>query len=362
MEYTYQECCWIWLSYVRGMTPRRFYRALTEAKDAADIYERAEDFRSAFEDKVFEAVLRARAEEDPDSIIDKLEKSGVRALTRISGNYPARLEHIPDPPPTLYVMGSSDLDFDEPLAVVGTRRASYEGKKTASAFCRELAGQGVCIVSGLARGIDTYSHTACLDAGGRTVAVLGNGLGSVYPSENALLAKRIIDSGGSLVSELRLDEAPAKWTFPARNRLIAGLSDAVLVVEGDRKSGSLITAGCALEDGRDVFAVPGSIHAPLSEGPNSLIQSGAYMALSPWDILETMRWGTRPQAAKAEKSTPALDENEKKIYDLLKNEAMSFSELEERGGFKAAELNSCLTMLSLRSIIIKLPGNVYRLA
>ena len=362
MEYSYQERCWIWLSYVRGMTPKRFYRALAEAGDAADIYEQPAEFKSAFEPKVYESLMRARSEEPPDEVADQLEKRGVIAITRMGNAYPPRLEHISDPPPTLFVLGSPCLELDRPLAVVGTRRASYEGRKTALEFCRELALQGASIVSGLARGIDTFSHTACLDAGSRTVAVLGNGLGSIYPPENAELAQRITESGGSLVSELRLDEAPARWTFPARNRLIAGLSDAVLVVEGDRKSGSLITAGYALEEGRDVFAVPGSIYSPLSEGPNSLIQSGAYMALSPWNILETMRWGSRPLSAKAEKTPPALDEKEKKIYDLLKNEAMSFSELEDRGGFQAPELNSCLTMMSLRSIIIKLPGNVYRLA
>ena len=362
MEYTRSERYWIWLSAVNGMSVRKFYRLLSEAEDAENVWDSPADFKHLLDEKTYDAVLSSKAEGDVDVLMETLEKGGICALTRLSDLYPERLSHISDPPATLYVKGNTDLSPEKPFAVVGTRRISYDGKKAAGEFSRLLSENGVCILSGLARGADTCAHQACLDAGGQTVAVLGNGLGSVYPPENKALAERILASGGSLVSEYRPDVTPTRWTFPERNRIIAGLSEGVLVVEGDKKSGSLITAQLALEEGRDVFAIPGSIYNYLSEGPNSLIQNGAYMALSPWDILETLRWGTRPNAKQTQNKTPELDENEKKIYDVLKTGARSFDELAGETGFATPELNATLTMLTLRSIIIKLPGNLYRLS
>ena len=362
MEYTASERYWIWLSAVPGMSARRFYKLLSEAEDAANVFDCPGEYRRLMDDKLYDALCASKADGGPDRLFEELEREGVRAVARCSDAYPARLMHISDPPATLYVKGNGTLEQERPFAVVGTRRASYDGKKAAGEFVRTLAENGVSVISGLARGIDTFAHTACLDAGGMTVAVLGNGLGSVYPPENKALAQRILDTGGCLISEYRLEQEPSRWTFPARNRIIAGMSDGVLVVEGDKKSGSLITAQLALEEGRDVFAIPGSIYNYLAEGPNSLIQNGAYMALSPWDILESLRWGTRPNAKQTQNKTPELDESEKKIYDLLKTGAMSFDELENATGFATAQLNACLTMLTLRSIVIKLPGNVYRLS
>ena len=362
MEYTASERYWIWLSSLNGMSPRRFYKLLAQAEDAANVFDAPDAFKALLDDKLYHEVLSSKASGGVEKLFDEMEKEGVWALTRLSDLYPPRLMHISDPPATLYIKGEILPEPEKSLAVVGTRRASYDGKKAANEFVRTLSENGVCIISGLARGIDTCAHEACLDAGGRTIAVLGNGLKSIYPPENEALARRILDSGGCLISEYRLDQEPSRWTFPARNRIIAGLSEGVLVVEGDRKSGSLITAQLCLEEGRDVFAIPGSIYNYLAEGPNSLIQNGAYMALSPWDILETLRWSTRPNAKQTQNKTPTLDESEKKIYDLLKTGAMSFDELEAGTGFSAAELNAYLTILTLRSIIIKLPGNLYRLS
>ena len=362
MEYSESERYWIWLSSLPGMSARRFYKILAVCGDAQAVFDRPGDFKNLFDDRLYEELVASKNAGGADKVVEEIEKAGVTAITRASEGYPESLMHIGDPPATLYVKGKRDLSPERPFAVVGTRRASYDGKKATAEFVKVLAENGVCVVSGLARGVDTFAHTACLDAGGRTIAVLGNGLGSVYPPENAALAQRILDSGGCLVSEYRLDQAPSRWTFPERNRIIAGLCEGVLVVEGDRKSGSLITAQLSLEEGRDVFAIPGSIYNYLAEGPNSLIQNGAYMALSPWDILESLRWGTRPNSKQAQKKEPELDENEKKIYDLLKSGALSFDEIENLTQFATSDLNSYLTMLTLRSIIIKLPGNLYRLS
>ncbi len=362
MSYTQEEMAWIAISQASGMTPRRFYRLLSAAGDLAPVMQEPRAWQGAVESKVFAHLAEACREERVSQLFERMEELSIRAVARCSTDYPEALEHISDPPPVLFVRGSLDLGPEKALAIVGTRRPTYDGKKSAARFARELSENGVCVVSGLARGIDTLSHSACLDAGGRTIAVLGNGLSSVYPPENASLAQRIVDQGGSIVSELPLDEAPSRWSFPARNRIIAGLCRAVLVVEGDARSGSMITASCALEQGRDVFAIPGSIYNPLAEGTNRLIQNGAYPALSPRDILEYLRWDALSPAPNKEITPPELDESEKKIYDLLKNEALSFEELVQAGGFDPDELNSSLTLMTLRSIIVRLPGNQYRIA
>ena len=362
MSYTQEERAWIAISQVNGMTPRRFYHLLSEAGDLAPVVEEPRAWQEAIEPKVYERLLEACRPDQVQKLFDRLEQLGVRAVARCSAGYPEALEPISDPPPVLFVRGCEDLEPEKALAIVGTRRPTYDGKKSAARFAKELAENGVCVVSGLARGIDTLSHSACLEAGGRTIAVLGNGLAGVYPPENASLAQKIVDLGGSVISELPLDEAPSRWSFPARNRIIAGLSRAVLVVEGDARSGSMITASCALEQGRDVFAIPGSIYNSLAEGTNRLIQNGAYPALSPRDILESLRWGALSPAPNKEITPPELDESEKKIYDLLKNEALSFEELVQAGGFDPDELNASLTLLTLRSIIVRLPGNQYRIA
>ncbi len=362
MNYSEEDSAWILLCSLNGMAPKRFYRALAQAGDCARIINEPEAFRQALGDKLTERLKSLIAKEKANELFARMEKLNVSAVTRANEGYPESLEHIQDPPPVLFIKGCLCLDSEKQLAIVGTRRATYDGKKSAGLFARALAENGVSIVSGLARGIDTLAHTACLEAGGHTIAVLGNGLASVYPPENLDLAQRIVDNGGSVISELPLDEMPSRWTFPARNRLIAGLSRGVLVVEGDRKSGSLITASAALEQGRDVFAIPGSIYNSQAEGTNHLIQSGAFPALSPADILEYMHWGSAIKTETKEITPLELDESEKIIYDLLKNETLSFEELAEASGFDAEELNSCLAMLTLRSIIIRQPGNQYRLA
>ena len=362
MTYSEEEIAWILLCSLNGMTPKRFYRVLAQAGDCVRIINEPEAYRKALGDKLTERLKGLLAKDETTELFARMEKLNVSAMTRVGKEYPESLQHIPDPPPVLFIKGSLTLESEKQLAIVGTRRATYDGKKSASVFAGILTESGVSIVSGLARGIDTLAHTACLEAGGHTIAVLGNGLASVYPPENESLAQQIVDHGGSVISELPLDETPSRWTFPARNRLIAGLSRGVLIVEGDRKSGSLITANAALEQGREVFAIPGSIYNSQAEGTNYLIQNGAFPALSPMDIIEYMHWSGATKIETKEITPPELDETEKIIYDLLKNETLSFEELAEATGFDAEELNSCLTMLTLRSIIIRLPGNQYRLA
>ena len=361
MTYSRSERCWVWLSALKGMTPRKFYALLSVAEDPENVFDSSSDFLPYLDDKLGKELMAGRSEETVDALFEKMERLSVTALIRTGDAYPSSLHYISDPPPTLFMRGSMDLNaLLKPFAVVGTRMPTYDGRKAAGEFVRSLAEQGVTVISGLARGIDTCAHTACLDAGGRTVAVLGNGLSSVYPPENEALAQRIIESGGCLLSEMRLEDAPSRWSFPARNRIIAGLSEGVLVIEGKITSGSLITASHALDGGKEVFAVPGGIYSSLSAGPNRLIQDGAHCALTPRDVLETMHWAETAKEKRVPGKLPDMDENELKIYNCVKNEAKSFDELLEDTGFTVSELNCHLTMLLLRSIIIKLPGNMYR--
>ncbi len=360
MDYELLDQYWIWLSSVRGMTHRRFFMLLKQFETPRNVWENPKDAKTILDPDTYAALIDARSEERFYRLFYDLEKSDAVALPSCSSKYPKALLEIEDYPTTLYVRGNPDLDYERVYAIVGTRRPTYDGRKAAGEFSSAFAKNDVCVVSGLARGIDTCAHKGCLDAGGRTIAVLGSGLNVIYPPENADLAKRIIDSGGSVISEMQLNDEPQKWSFPARNRIISGLSKGVLVIEGRKTSGGLITAERADEQSRDVFTLPGSIYSPMSEGTNILMQLGANIALSPWDIIEHSGWGERPQTASEKKAAANLNPEQQKIVDCIANEPFSFDEIAQKTGFSAAALNSHLTMLILRGIILKTPGNYYR--
>lgn len=363
MQYEISDQYRIWLASVKGITPKKYKLLMETFADAQSIWDKPEITKDLLDEKTFESLKKMRSEETFIKLFYTLDKSGITALSISNPDYPKSLLELFDPPPVLYVRGSIDVLHDERmLAVVGTRTPSYDGKKTASEFVKTIAQEDVVIVSGLARGIDTIAHTSCIQAGGRTIAVLGSGLNNMYPSENAELAETIIETGGAVVSEMLPDEGPQKWSFPARNRIIAALSKGVLIVEGKKTSGAMITASNALDLSRDIYAVPGSIYARLSEGTNHLIQNGAFPALSPWDILEAERWGARPSEKNSAQSKPvSLTENEKIIADLLENQPLTFDEISKQTHFSPSELNSLLTMMDLRGIIVKTPGNSYRM-
>lgn len=201
-------------------------------------------------------------------------------------SYPTLLKEIYDPPQTLYVNGQLRAKEKYPLAVVGTRKVSLYGKKITRSLVEALAQAGFTIISGLALGVDGIAHQTTLDVGGKTIAVLGSGLDIIYPSFHQQLAQKIIESNGAIISEYELKTRPSKWTFPARNRIVAGMSLGTLVIEAPKKSGALITARFALEQGREVFAVPGSVYNENSAGCNLLIKMGAKPVTKPEDILE----------------------------------------------------------------------------
>lgn len=363
MEYEIKEQYRIWLACVKGITPKKYKLLMDALGDADVIWDNPESAKDLLDEKTFKALKKMRSSEEFIRLFYKLEKSGITALSLRHPDYPESLLDLFDPPPVLYIRGSVEiLKEDRMLSVVGTRTPTYDGKKTASDFVKAIAEEDVVIVSGLARGVDTIAHEACLQAGGRTVAVLGSGLNCPYPPENAELLETIISTGGAVISEMLPDEGPQKWSFPARNRIIAALSKGVLIVEGKKTSGAMITAANALDLSRDIYAIPGSIYARLSEGPNHLIQNGAFPALSPWDILEAERWGTRPGEDSKAKAKVSLTDNEVVIANLLENQPLTFDEISKQTQFSPSELNSLLTMLVLRGIIIKTPGNSYRIS
>lgn len=276
----------------------------------------------------------------------------ISSLTLESEHYPGLLRHIFDPPPVLYVWGNAEILTTDCFAVVGTRTHTEYGKRSAQDLTRTMARAGFTIVSGMALGIDSIAHLAALDEGKPTIAVLGGGLAEErwYPPQNKKLAKRIIDSGGVLISEYEPDVRAQIYTFPKRNRIISGMSKGVLVVEGDIKSGTMITAKCALDQGRDVFAVPGSIYSTKSEGTNYLIQKGAKLVLKAEDILE--EYGIYLQSATIQASNP----HEASVLKALGSEALTMDEIIRASGLETATVTATLMVMEVEKKVRNL-GN-----
>ena len=281
---TESEAMSLLVSAVSGYKSRD--TALALAGSALAVLREPKRYAAQLGDRGVEQVRRAWLEREEQ--LGVLEEKRMRLVLRGEAGYPPLLEHIAHPPHMLYVWGSADLADPFPVAVVGTRRASAYGVTHTRMMARELAQAGVCIVSGLALGIDASAHEGALDVGGKTVAVLGGALDKFYPEENRALMERIIASDGSVVSEYPPGTAPTRYSFLQRNRIIAGMALGTLVTEGPRRSGAFRTAQCALEDGREVFALPGSVDSPGSELPHLLIADGARLAASGRDILSAL--------------------------------------------------------------------------
>jgi DNA processing protein len=292
---------------------------------------------------------------DVAAYLRALEEAGLRWLSRSDPRFPARLASIHDPPPGLFLRGTAgpELLADPSVAVVGARSCSDYGAHVARSLGRELAAAGVVVVSGLARGVDGWAHRGALDATGKTVAVLGCGIDRDYPRAHASLAQQIAATG-LIVSEYPPGVAPAPWRFPARNRIVAGLAAATVVVEARERSGALITADLALEEGRDVLAVPGEITASLSCGPNALLRLGAIPVTCVEDVLEAVGIGS-PETLK----TPRLDGPAAVVLEALAAGAASADEVAGATGLSASSVAAVLTQLELAGLVEARSG-VYR--
>lgn len=318
--------------------------------------------RSGLDGRALANLLAFRERIDLAGEMTKVERAGARLLTLNDADYPPLLKAISTAPPVLYIRGELTPEDALSVAVVGTRKATTYGKDAASYFSKELAGNGVTIISGLAHGVDAVAHRAALDAGGRTLAILGCGIDVLYPRDHAALAKEIL-AHGAILSEFPLGTPPEAGNFPRRNRIISGLSLGVLVVEAPEKSGALITASFAAEQGRDVFAVPGNIFSPSSTGANRLIQDGAKPVLTAADILGEIN--VTYHNLNTRHLTPVIDpadENEAALLAHLSVEPIHVDDLVRMSGLPTPTAISTLTILEIKGVINLVGHMQYRMA
>ena len=302
----------------------------------------------------FKEILKQRKEIDPEKEWEKIKNKGARAITRNSSDYPRLLKEIYIPPALLYYIGDIRfLNDNSSVAVVGTRRASEYGLNASFNLSRDLTLNGINIISGLALGIDAKAHQGCLEAGGKTCAVLGSGILEIQPKTNLWIADKIIKSGGVVVSEYSPFLKAEKWTFPQRNRIVAGLSRLAIIVEAPAKSGALITAKFALDMNRDVGVVPGEITSIMSRGSNNLLKYGAFPILKAEDALEIL--GVKNNSDFAVQYF--FDEDEKRIIENI-NESVSINELFDKTGIDLKTLNQKITMLEIKGAVECLSGQV----
>lgn len=315
---------------------------------------RVSDILSAEE---FHKLVCAYDEQMLNCAIENMEKDGIKILTIFSEDYPKKLVDLPDRPLILYAKGDLSLLEEKSLGVVGTRMPSNYGRMVAEKFVDKLARSGLVIVSGLCYGIDEIAHRKTLDAGGKTIAVVGSGFNNIYPASNTSLSKEIQEKG-LLISEYPPSFKPKRYTFPRRNRIVAGITDGILIVEAAFKSGTIHTKEYALEYGKDIFAVPGNVTSVKSELTNHLIKSGqAECVLSADEIVEF--YGFKKQAQK--QKVISLNFDEKMIADLLEDGEKDFEYLAKNSKIPVNILNSCLTTLEIRGLIRKLPAQNYAL-
>ncbi len=307
---------------------------------------------------------RLKVEADIDAQFERLSKFNASLITILDDDYPARLKEIYDAPVYLFLRGNLTPQDLRSLALVGTRHPTDYGKNVAKRFATAFARNGFAVVSGLAFGIDAIAHSAALDAGGRTIAVLGNGVDMIYTDPKGKLYPRIIENG-AILSEEWLGAAPIAENFPKRNRIISGLSLGVVIVESDHKGGSMITAKYAIEQNRDVFAVPGSIFSPKSNGTNALIRdSQAKLALSPDDVMNDYpQHRAEPQTLSEQfAALPDLTADEQKIYALLSREPIHIDALAEQSGLDISDVLILLFELEMKGVARQLAGKMFQRA
>ena len=306
--------------------------------------------RAGLDSPALRAIEQWRDKIDPDAEMEKLARYKVRVLTCKDKNYPKRLKEIYDYPPVIYIKGSLLPEDEWCLAVVGTRRATIYGKQVTEEIVADLARSKITIVSGLAKGIDTIAHRSALEAGGRSVAVFASGLDIVYPAENEKLARDIMEYG-AILSEYPLGMKPRAENFPRRNRILSGLSLVVLVTEADEDSGAMITARDALEQNREVFAVPGSVLSPASRGTNRIIQMGeAKLVRTHMDILEELNLTTVARQIEMSEILPET-ETETLLIKQLSAEPSHIDEVCRKSGLPAATVSSTLAMMELKGLV-----------
>jgi DNA processing protein len=342
---------WIALNKVSGIGAVRMAALLASCGSAEAAWSASiQELKAAGLDRrTLENLLKARRELDVAAEYERVLKAGVQVLTLDDDDYPVNLRQIDAPPPLIYVRGTLQPNDTWAIGIVGTRRASPYGREVAHSLSRDLATNGITIVSGLAMGVDTVAHKSALASEGRTIAVLGSSVDQVYPPENRGLAQAIVENG-ALVSEYPLGTRPDSNNFPPRNRIISGLSRAVVIVEAGERSGALITARFAAEQGRDVFAVPGSILHPGSTGCNTLIQQGAIPLLSVNDIMNQLNLDQVRSQQAARAAIPA-DPQEAALLAHMNQEPRHLDDLVRQSTLPAFQVAGLLTVMELKGLV-----------
>jgi len=343
---------WLAFSLIPDIGPKRLFRLYERFGDMAEAWNADQRSLEAvgLESKPLQNVLKYRRRIDPDAELEKVRRAGATLVTSIHSNYPTLLKELEDMPAVLYVRGRLIEADHQALAVVGTRKASKYGRDVAYSMSKQLAPQGVTIVSGLAQGIDSAAHAGALDGGGRTIAILGSGIDTVYPRENAKLAEKICVNG-AVISEFPIGMQPMSMNFPRRNRLLSGLSLGVLVVEAPENSGALITATFAAEQGREVFAIPSSILSKSGRGSNRLIQDGAKLVMRVGDVLDELNIVRKHVETKVRTAQVVpSNETEKRVLDHLSAEPIHIDDLVRISGISVSEISSTLTILELKGL------------
>lgn len=350
---------WIGFNMVRGIGAVRFQQIRSYFGDLSLAWEAPiSAFNAAgLPGKVVMNLQKLREDLDLDRLYESILGQDITVLTLQDEDYPRLLREIDQSPPVLYVRGALTPADEFAVAMVGTRRVSAYGQQITRDTSLFLAGNGLTIVSGLARGVDGLAHQHALKAGGRTIAVLGSGVDVIYPPEHRKLAEAIIENG-AVISDYPLGTQPEGINFPPRNRIISGLSLATIVVEAGERSGALITSDFALEQGREVFAVPGNVLSPASRGTNRLIQKGAYALVSPQDVLDVLSL-SQLEAIKSARQVLPADETETRILKVIGFEPVHVDEVCNQCGMPVEKVSAALTMMELKGLVQHVGGMRY---
>ncbi|MFZ2190495.1 MAG: DNA-processing protein DprA [Candidatus Magasanikiibacteriota bacterium] len=351
----------ILLSYFPKITSRRYQQLVAVFSSLDDAWDADRNglLKTGWKEDIVDQFLVWKEKIDENKIERILNQEEIYCLTKDDADYPNLLKEIYDPPFCLFVRGEFKPD-DFSLAVVGTRKFSPYGKQVTEELVADLASQGITIISGLAIGIDCLAHEATLKSGGKTIAVLGSGINRqhIYPGQNKDLAERIIKSGGALISEYPPGTLPSKFTFPRRNRIVAGMSLGTLVIEAPEGSGALITAQCTLDNGREVFSVPQNINTANSTGPNELIKNGAHLVTKADDVLDALNL----QDVKKYISSQAIipdSPTEAKILANLTREPIHIDELTKKCELDSSQINATLILMEMKGKVRNLGGMMY---
>lgn len=371
-----ERLAWLALALTPGLGPRRILRALREAGSAEEILHLPLTGLEAlqFPAQAVQFIVDGNALDAANKELEVMQKSGASFLTYADSDYPERLRETFDAPALLWIRGDAALLAKPSIAVVGTRHPTPYGSGMAEMLSRDLAARGLVILSGMARGVDTSAHKGALAAKGKTIAVWGTGIDVIYPKENKILAEQILANGGTIISEFPLGTFPAPQNFPKRNRIISGMSIGVLVVEAGEHSGTRVTARCALEQNRDVFAVPGNVTTKNAWGPNTLIKQGAKLTATWEDVWEDLPSQIRlevdsecelaskaPSAASLFEEAPLPPAETRVISVLRHDEALQLDEIMEKlePELSSSEVFTALFELELAGRIKQLPGKNY---